>query len=129
MSDLLQKYQDLINQTKIYPQEIGISYTSLGLAGEAGEIANKVKKLYRDKGLLDIEKMACDVNCHTPKHEFSVVAEAKDDMKGELGDVMWYVVALAQEFGLSLEEIMEYNIEKLLGRRERGTLSGSGDNR
>lgn len=114
---LLHRYQNLIEQTAVYPREIGIGYTALGLAGEAGEIANKVKKMYRDDNLLDMNVTE------------QVRAVRRDDIKGELGDVLWYVTALAQEFGLTLEEIMEYNITKLLGRRERGTLQGSGDNR
>lgn len=123
--DLLKEYQELINKTAIYPKEIGIGYCSLGLAGEAGEIANKVKKMYRDKNLLEYERIGGIYPVNAP----DLIDEFNDDMKAELGDVMWYVTALAQEFGLTLEEIMEYNMTKLLGRRERGTLQGSGDNR
>lgn len=105
-----QKYQKAVKDTAIYPPECGLAYTALGLAGEAGEVANKVKKVYRDsKGLIcfdDIGKIA-----------------------DELGDVLWYVAAVANEIGHSLDGIASRNIEKLLSRKERGTLSGSGDNR
>jgi NTP pyrophosphatase (non-canonical NTP hydrolase) len=116
---MLQEYQDLIKKTAVYPKEIGIAYCSLGLAGEAGEIANKVKKMYRDD------------NLHSLVGDFksAYLYKKKDDIKAELGDVLWYITALAQECDLTLEEIMKYNMEKLLGRRERGTIQGSGDNR
>lgn len=110
MSDLLQKYQDLINQTKIYPREIGIEYCCIGLGGEGGEILNKLKKVLRDKGGVFDD-------------------EVKLQLMDEASDVLWYVTALAQELGFTLDQVMEHNIQKLMGRRERGTLSGSGDNR
>lgn len=88
-----------------------IQYVTLGLVGEAGEIANKVKKQIRDH----------------PKDAFN--DEFKRDMIGEIGDVMWYVSQLCNELGLDLESIMELNVEKLQSRKERGTLQGSGDER
>lgn len=128
---IVNKYEQLIKETAIYPREIGIAYTALGLAGEAGEIANKVKKLYRDKNLLnvDLENGYKGWGSLDVSSKDIIISTEKDNIKAELGDVLWYVVALAQEFDLSLEEIMQHNIEKLLGRRERGTLQGSGDNR
>lgn len=82
----------------------------LGLVGETGEIAEKVKKAVRDN---DDFKAAIDT----------------EDLKKELGDVMWYVAVLADHFDISLDEIAEMNIAKLASRKERGVLSGSGDNR
>lgn len=82
----------------------------LGLAGETGEIAEKAKKIIRDHGS-DFTKLDLD------------------DLKKELGDILWYVAVLADYFDLSLEDIGKKNIEKLASRLERGTLSGSGDNR
>lgn len=82
----------------------------LGLVGETGEIAEKIKKLIRDKNG-DLAQL--DI----------------DDMKKELGDVLWYLAVFADYLGISLEEIGEKNIAKLADRQKRGVISGSGDNR
>lgn len=79
---------------------------TLGLVGEAGEVAEKIKKLIRDKSRF------------TP-----------DDIAKELGDVVFYATALANYYGHTLSSVLEINIEKLDGREDRGTLKGSGDNR
>lgn len=106
----IEEYQNIIEKTAIYPKEIGLTYCTLGLCGEAGEVAEKVKKLYRDnKGL--------------------VTDKFKEEVKKEIGDVIWYCTALANELGLTLEEILEANYTKLIKRRETNTLHGSGDNR
>jgi NTP pyrophosphatase (non-canonical NTP hydrolase) len=84
-------------------------YPLLGLAGEVGEIHEKFKKVLRDDLLLDDER--------------------RNDFKKELGDVLWYVTALGEDFGFSLEDIARGNIEKLESRAQRGKISGSGDNR
>lgn len=99
------EYQELAAKTAIYPEEYRIVYPALGLAGEAGEVAEKVKKLIRD-GNLDRELLA-----------------------KELGDVLWYVSALSRDLGIDLETVATRNIEKLRSRAERGTLRGSGDSR
>ena len=83
-------------------------YPALGLAGEAGEVADKVKKIIRDNKSLVNEKQ---------------------ELAKELGDVLWYINALARDIGYSLEVIAEMNLEKLESRKERGTLQGNGDNR
>jgi len=85
-------------------------YAALGLGGEAGEVCNKVKKLMRDNGGVITQKF-------------------KDYLKGELGDILWYVAACAREAGLELDEIAEQNVNKLVSRQERGVLQGDGDNR
>ncbi len=82
----------------------------LGLVGEAGEVAEKFKKIVRDKGGV-------------------VTSEDKADIQKELGDVLWYVSALADYLGLTLDEVAEKNLEKLFSRRDRGVQKGSGDNR
>lgn len=110
----LEKYQTIIEKTAIYPKEVGLAYCALGLTGEAGEVAEKIKKLYRDHGY-----QAGDV----------LSDDQKNLLKKELGDVVWYVTALANEIELSLEEILKANYDKLIKRRETNTLSGSGDNR
>jgi NTP pyrophosphatase (non-canonical NTP hydrolase) len=107
----LNEYQQLTATTAIDPARgNNIVYPALGLAGEAGEIANKVKKIIRDAG-----------GVYTAEHRLDVIKE--------LGDVLWYVSELASEFSVSLNTIAEENIAKLASRAQRGTLRGSGDNR
>lgn len=104
-------YQTKSRRTAKYP-EIGhaVIYPTLGLANEAGEVAGKVKKIFRDKG--------------------GVIGEAeREALKGELGDVLWYLAQVCTELGLSLDEVAEHNIEKLYSRLERGQIGGEGDNR
>ena len=98
-------YMDEAAQTAIYKQEYQIVYPALGLAAEAGEVANKVKKIIRD-GELD--------------HN-SIVAE--------LGDCLWYLAALCRDLNVDMADVAAENLQKLQGRMERGTLAGSGDNR
>ena len=87
-----------------------IVYPTLGLAGEAGEVAEKVKKMLRDDGGV-------------------MTGERLQALAGELGDVLWYVAQVATEAGLELEEVAQANLDKLLSRQQRGVLSGSGDSR
>jgi len=104
-------YQKKAEITAVYP-DIGknIVYPTLGLAGEAGELSNKVKKIIRDQN-------------------GSVTKEYIDDLAHELGDVLWYVSALASELKLPLNKIAKMNLEKLSSRNKRKKLHGSGDNR
>ena len=83
-------------------------HMAVGIAGEAGELCNKIKKMMRD-GLTK--------------------EELRDTIKGEISDCMWYVAALATEFNLSFSDILSFNLNKLYDRKERGVISGSGDNR
>jgi len=110
---------------------IGLTYYALGLAGEAGEAADKLKKHFRDD-------VRCSADClaHTG-YEHHVDCLLPTDMtpfrreafKKELGDVLWYVARFAHHLGFSLEEIGVHNIEKLASRMERGVLGGEGDER
>lgn len=112
----LNEYQALAMRSAIYPGRgatSGVAYTALGLAGEAGEVANKVKKVLRD-GRNDM---------------VSERQNRYDQIASELGDVLWYVAAVAYELGYDLETIARLNVEKLRERKERGTLSGSGSAR
>lgn len=102
-------YQQQTAQTAKYPKEQGINYCTLGLVGEAGEIANKVKKVIRDNRPID--------------------DAFKADLKSELGDVLWYLARLSDELGISLDEVASYNMSKLLDRLQRNVIQGSGDNR
>jgi len=106
-----EEYQKLSRETAIYPN-IGKNfvYPTLGLAGEAGEVSEKVKKILRDNnGVADEER--------------------KKELTKELGDVLWYLSQIATELGLSLEEVASLNIEKLRSRHERNMIQGNGDNR
>jgi|SRR3990167_3229526 len=102
------EYQELAIKTAIYPKERGIEYTILGLCSEAGEIAGKYKKIIRDKGGI-------------------LSQEEKDKLAFELGDQLWYCATLADELGFDLDEIAKHNVQKLKDRKNRGTITGSGD--
>ena len=104
-------YQMESRKTAIYPNRgKNAIYPTLGLAGESGEVADKVKKVLRDNnGFFD--------------------KKSKEAIKLELGDVLWYVSQLATELGFELEEVAEANLKKLFNRKLRGQISGSGDNR
>ena len=104
------EYQQRALATAIYPREAGIVYPVLGLAGESGEVADKVKKTIRD-------------------HDGVFDQEVRIEIAKEAGDVLWYLAALARELGMSLEDIAGMNIEKISSRSMRGKLHGSGDNR
>ena len=105
------EYQKKSRKTAKYPDAgSNFVYPTLGLSGESGEVAEKVKKIIRDDG-------------------GEVLPEKKKEIEKELGDVLWYLAQLATEFGLELDDIAEKNIEKLYSRLERGTIGGSGDNR
>lgn len=105
------EYQKESRKTAIYPDKgQNFIYPTLGLSGEAGEVAEKIKKVLRDDG-------------------GKVGDEKKQEIEKELGDVLWYVAQIATELGLSLDRVAEMNIEKLFSRLERGKLQGGGDNR
>ena len=106
----LNEYQLAALETATYPRRYHIIYPALGLAGEAGEVAEKIKKVIRDHN-----------------EEFS--DEKKFEVIKELGDVMWYVATLAHELGYNLDQVAQINYDKLTSRKERGMISGNGDNR
>lgn len=102
------EYQDKAQTTAVYPYNLngGIFYPALGLAGEVGELLNKIKKVARDNVELN-----------------------KEDMKKELGDILWYVSQLSTELGIDFDEVASSNISKLKDRKDRKVLKGSGDDR
>jgi len=104
-------YESQSGQTAIFPKEKALEYLALGLTSEAGEVAGKVKKLIRDGE--DVEGF-----------EMKKIAIAS-----EVGDVLWYCAMMAKEVGVPLNTIMQMNLEKLRSRKERGKLSGDGDDR
>ena len=104
-------YQKLAATTAAYPN-VGNNYIypSLGLAGEVGEVMNKIKKIQRDNANILDEKVLLAV-------------------KEEMGDVLWYLAQLSTEFKFSLDDVAQNNIKKLADRAQRGALHGAGDNR
>jgi len=105
------EYQEKSKETAIYPNRgHNFIYPTLGLTGESGEVAEKIKKVLRDKnGVID--------------------EETREEIKKELGDVLWYLAQIASELNLSLDEVAKFNLKKLASRKARNKLHGSGDNR
>jgi NTP pyrophosphatase (non-canonical NTP hydrolase) len=104
----INNYQMQAREFAIYPAHMKVVYPALGLAGEAGEVADKVKKIYRDD--------------RTDARFLAEIAK-------EIGDVMWYCAALANDLGFDLQQIAEMNMYKLKSRRATGKIGGSGDDR
>ena len=102
----LDMYQQVAKTTAIYPREQAIIYPTLGLTGEAGEVANKVKKIIRDDG-----------------------NKINESLVQEIGDCLWYVSVLASDIGIKLSDIANSNLIKLENRKKKGTIRGSGDTR
>ena len=100
----LSQYQKQAAETAIYPKDKALEYLALGLVGEAGEVANKIKKVIRD-------------------------GTSPDSVIHELGDVLWYLAMLSTELDYSLNTIADKNLWKLANRKTRNVLGGSGDNR
>ena len=100
-------YQTQAKETAIFPPDRALEYLTLGLVGEAGEVANKVKKVIRD----------------------NKIYKSDVDIGSEIGDVLWYCAMLCDCLDLNLGKLMEDNLDKLRSRKERGVLGGSGDNR
>lgn len=106
----LNEYQEKASRTAIYGSGNAVNYPILGLAGEAGELANKYKKVLRDdNGILHPDK--------------------REALAAELGDVLWYVAAIARDLGADLDDVAQQNLDKLYDRKARGVISGSGDTR
>ena len=115
-----QEYQKAASSTAIYPKNgvAGLAYVSLGLNGEAGEVAEVVKKIIRDD------------NVSKSRENLDKAIDNKlDTLEKEIGDVLWYVSALCSELGISMEKVAEKNLKKLRSRKERNVIKGSGDNR
>ncbi len=100
------EYQKIAKSTAVYPDNLegAFFYPSIGLAGEVGELLNKIKKIARDNAKID-----------------------KKDLEGEIGDVLWYLAQLSTELGIDFEDVAAHNLEKLKSRKERGRIAGSGD--
>jgi len=106
-----EEYKKKAWETAIYPNKgNNFIYPALGLGGESGEVLEKIKKIIRDDG-------------------GKISEEKKQELKKEMGDVLWYLAALTTEFNLNFDEIAEANLLKLKSRKERNQLNGSGNNR
>jgi NTP pyrophosphatase (non-canonical NTP hydrolase) len=104
-------YQSRSRATAVYPNAgNNMLYPTLGLCGESGEVAEKIKKMVRDDGGV-------------------LSSERREALAKELGDVLWYAAQLATESGLDLDDVAEANLQKLMSRRQRRQLGGSGDDR
>lgn len=110
----LSEYQDRARATARYPSDATLLYPVLKLAGESGEVAEKLGKAMRDGGW-------------TPGRPLPEAT--RDALVAELGDVLWYVASVAVDLGSSLEEVAERNVAKLADRDARGVIHGSGDDR
>jgi len=109
----LNEYQKIAKSTAVYPDgPQGVFYLTLGLCGETGEVAEKIKKVIRDSDSF-----------------YEGLEKKKGEIKKELGDVLWYLASISNDLGFTLEEVAKANIEKLGSRSKRGKLHGSGDNR
>lgn len=102
----LDQYQEQAEATAVYPDDKANQYLIAGLAGEVGEVASLFAKHWREDGPL-----------------------TSDDLRAELGDVLWFVAMLADEIGCNLSEVAQGNLDKLADRANRGKLKGNGDNR
>ena len=106
----LNEYQLAARTTAIYPDDMDVLYPLIELQGELGEVADKIKKVYRD-------------------NDGNFPATTREELKKELGDVCWPLAMLCSDLELSLEEVAKTNLDKLFSRQDRGTIQGSGDNR
>ena len=102
------EYQKIARSTAVYPEEYKVVYPALGLCGEAGEVADKIKKTVRGDTPLD---------------------EVTGSIAMELGDVLWYVAVLADDLGVELEDVAKWNVDKLQRRMKSNKIKGDGDNR
>ena len=101
----MEEYQKIAADTAIYSSKHAVIYPALGLAAEAGEVANKVKKILRDG---DFDRKA---------------------IADEIGDCLWYIAALCRDLNVGMNDVARANLSKLEDRKKRGVISGSGDNR
>lgn len=123
-------YQQIATKSAIYPGQgtpLGLAYCALKLNGEAGELAEHVGKAMRDDGLMSV-----NVNPHSEPRALltgQLEPARKTAIIKEVGDVLWYLSAICNELGITLEAAAASNLQKLFSRTERDKLQGSGDDR
>jgi len=105
----LNEYQEIAIKEAFYEKD-DLVYNALGITGEAGEIADSIKKMFRDDG-------------------GKLTEERRESLKKELGDVLWYISNMAKKLNISLDDVAKTNIKKIRDRKARGVQHGSGDNR
>lgn len=105
-------------ETAVYPKEFKVIYPALGMNGEAGEVADKVKKIIRDSVIV-----------RDSQGSVIIPDDKREELAKEIGDVFWYVATMSYDIGYSLEEIAVMNYHKLKSRQQRKKLNGEGDNR
>lgn len=139
-SNALDAYQEVATKSAIYPGKgtpFGLMYVALGLA-EAGEVQNKVKKAFRDDGIINFEYNRAEASEHpddiaarTDAHVTfqPLTPERRAAIIKELGGALWYISAVCDEINITLSEVALTNLDELCGRTERDTLRGDGDNR
>ena len=103
-------YQDGAKSTAVYPESAKLIYPALGLCGESGEVAEKIKKIIRDGN-------------------GEVTPEKRTEILKEIGDVLWYIAALCTDLDADMGDVAQANLSKLQSRKERGVIHGNGDNR
>lgn len=106
----LNKYQKEAKKTAVWPSIFGIIYPTLALSGEAGEFSEQVKKMLRDDGAV-------------------ITPERRERMIAELGDILWYISAIADELNVNLDDVATENLQKLENRKTRDKIHGDGSNR
>ena len=104
------EYQKVARSSAIYPMSMPVIYPALGLAGETGEVLDKIKKIYRDNNM-EFDR----------EHRIAIVKE--------LGDVLWYLTNLAEDLGFNLSDVAQMNADKIESRKERNVIHGEGDDR
>lgn len=115
----INEYQKMALETAVYPKEFKAIYPALGMNGEAGEVADKVKKVLRDSEIILRDSSGSIV----------LPVSKREELAKEVGDVLWYVATMAYDLGYTLEEIATMNYQKLKSRQQRHQLNVSGDNR
>lgn len=106
----IDNYQKECKKTAIYPTEYSVIYPVIGMCGETGEVAEKIKKIIRDKNSIFDET-------------------SKIEIMKELGDVMWYISNIATDLNVNMSDILTMNLDKIQSRQSRNKIHGSGDNR
>lgn len=121
----LDDYQSIAVQSAVYPAKgtpFGLMYAALGLGGEAGEVLNKVKKIFRDDKAIEFEADG--------QVKFNEIGAARrQQISKELGGTLWYLASMCEELGIPLSEVASQNLNELCSRGERNMLQGDGDDR
>lgn len=127
----INEYQKMALETAVYPKEYKTIYPALGMNGEVGDVADKVKKVLRDSQVIvrDGSGTISEVIVRDISGAIILPDAKREELSKEVGDVLWYVATMAYDLGYTLEEIATMNYHKLKSRQQRHQLNGSGDNR